>query len=365
MCRQARIGSTTLGADHNPRLFPSFKIGLAAAGGSCYTPGVDDETRSGFGKRLLRAGVNLLVVTYVAGLALYFGLRWLGGGGLWPVEALGYVLPWLFAPLLLLVPMILLLRSRVLLIVVALPVVAFLLLYGGLYLPRRQVAAAGQPFTVLTYNINGRNRDVEAIAAQIERFAPDVVALHEVNATMHKALRARLLDRYPYQQREPGIGLYSRLPIEGYQAYRLGGEEGPWAQQCRLPVDGHEVTLLNVHPRTPSGEMRRFAASGHAADVDDLLARMEGIDGPLLVVGDLNLTDQNEAYGELARRLRDAYREAGRGMGFTFRGSEGGPALWRIDFVLHTPDLAALDVDLGDYGGSDHRPLVSTLAWGQ
>jgi vancomycin resistance protein VanJ len=227
------------------------------------------------------------------------------------------------------------------------------------------VAAAGQTFAVLTYNINGRNREVEAIAAQIERFDPDVVALHEVNATMHKALKARLLDRYPYQQREPGIGLYSRLPIEDYQAYRLGDEEGPWAQQCRLLLDGQRVTLLNAHPRTPTGELRHFATSGHAADVSDLLARVEGIDGPLLVVGDLNLTDQNRAYGELARRLRDAYREAGRGLGFTFRGSEGGPALWRIDFVLHTPDLAALDVALGDYGGSDHRPLVATLAWGR
>jgi vancomycin resistance protein VanJ len=326
---------------------------------------VDNETRSGFVRRLLRAGCNLLVVAYVAGLALYFGLRGLGGGGLWYVEALGYVLPWLFAPLLLLVPLVLLLRSRVLLILVALPVAAFLLLYGGLYLPRRPVAAGGQTFTVLTYNINGRNREVEAIAAQIERYDPDVVALHEVNATMHKALKARLLDRYPYQQREPGIGLYSRLPIEDYQAYRLGGEEGPWAQQGRLLVDGQTVTLLNAHPRTPTGELRHFATSGHAADVGDLLARVEGIDGPLLVVGDLNLTDQNTGYRALARRLHDAYREAGRGLGFTFRGSEGGPALWRIDFVLHTPDLAALDVALGDYGGSDHRPLVATLAWGR
>lgn len=340
-------------------------MALHVEGGSCYTPCVEDKTHTGFIKRLLRAGVNLAVVGYVAGLTLYFALRWLGAWRLWFVEALGYILPWLFVPVLLLMPLLLLLRRRALLAILALPAAVFLLLYGGLYLPRPQVAAAGQPFTVLTYNILGLNRDVEAMAVAIRAHDADVVALHEVNASMGKALEARLLSRYPYRHREGGIGLYSRFPIEEYRAFRLGEGQGLWAQQCVLLVDGRRVALLNVHPRAPSDELRRFATSGHAADVRDLLARVEAIDGPLLVVGDLNLTEQNSAYAVLMRRLRDAHREAGRGMGFTFRPFEGGPAAWRIDYVLHSPDIVALGTALGDYGGSDHRPLIATLAWGQ
>ena len=326
---------------------------------------MDDEPRSGSGKRRLRAAFHLAVAAYVGLLAVYFALRALGGEDLLFVAALSYVLPWLFAPLLVLLPLALLRRSRVRLALVAVPIVFFLFLYGGLYLPRPQAATAGQPFTLLTYNINGRNRDVEAIAAAIEAHDPDVVALHEVNASMGKALEARLLDRYPHRQRERGIGLYSRFPIEEYGAFQLGDGQGLWAQQATLRVSGRALTLLNVHPRSPAGRLRGADAAAHAADVRDLLARADEIDGPLLVVGDLNLTDQHAAYATLTRRLGDAHCEAGWGMGFTFRLVAGGPALWRIDHVLHSPDLAALDTALGDFGGSDHRPLIATLAWGR
>jgi endonuclease/exonuclease/phosphatase (EEP) superfamily protein YafD len=326
---------------------------------------MNDDARPGLGTRLSHAALNLAVAAHLGLLVAYFGLHALGGERLWYVEALGYVAPWLFAPLLVLLPAILLLRRRALLALIAIPVGLFLLLYGALFLPRTRPAAAGTPFTVLTYNINGLNRDVEAIAAAIEVHDPDVVALQEVNVSMNRALEARLLDRYPHRRWERGMGLYSRLPLEQYQAFRLGDGQGYWAQQCVLRVDGRALTLLNVHPRSIGGQLRHPAASAHAADVRDLVSRVDGIDGPLLVAGDLNLTDRHAAYTALARHLRDAHREAGWGMGFTFRPSSASPALWRIDYVLHSPDLATLDADLGDFSGSDHRPLVATLAWGR
>ena len=39
---------------------------------------------------------------------------------------------------------------------------------------------------------------------------------------------------------------------------------------------------------------------------------------PLIVIGDFNLTDQQSLYTSLTRHLRDAHREGGWGMGFTF-----------------------------------------------
>jgi hypothetical protein len=76
-----------------------------------------------------------------------------GGGDLWFVDALSYMLPWLFAPLVALLPLVLLRRSRLLLILVAVPTALFLLTYGHLYLPRWPVRAADPTsFTVMTYN---------------------------------------------------------------------------------------------------------------------------------------------------------------------------------------------------------------------
>jgi endonuclease/exonuclease/phosphatase (EEP) superfamily protein YafD len=53
-------------------------------------------------------------------------------------------------------------------------------------------------------------------------------------------------------------------------------------------------------------------------------------------------------------------------MGFTFtRFRSIGLPLWRIDYVLHSPDLVSLRAVVGDYGGSDHRPVMAELAFAE
>ena len=96
----------------------------------------------------------------------------------------------------------------------------------------------------------------------------------------------------------------------------------------------------------------------------DLLSRIVEIDGPLIVIGDFNLTDQQSIYAPLTRHLRDSHRESGWGMGFTFtRFRRLGLPMWRIDYVFHSSDLVALSSTMGDFGGSDHRPVIAKLAF--
>lgn len=326
---------------------------------------------SGFLKRLAIAGVNLLTPLHAGLIVTYFALRWLGGGDLWFVDALGYVLPWLFAPLVALLPAVLLRRSLLLLALVAAPTALFLLTYGHLYLPHWPVRAAGPTFTVMTYNVLYRNSDADGIAAAIEAHAPDFFGLRELEPPVVQALESRFADRYPYRRVEPGCGFFSRYPILEYEAFRL--DEGHWAQQCLLDIDGYQVTVLSVHPRSPPlrgfhpfglplGIPTGFANQGRDADVRDLLSRLEGMDGPLVLIGDFNLTDQQSLYAVLTRHLRDAHRESGWGMGFTFtRFPRLGLPAWRIDYVFHSPDLVPLSTTVGDYGGSDHRPVIARL----
>jgi len=76
------------------------------------------------------------------------------------------------------------------------------------------------------------------------------------------------------------------------------------------------------------------------------------------------LIDQQSLYPALMRRLLDAHREAGWGMGFTYTRFRGLKLpMWRIDYVLHTPDLAAVRTTVGEYGGSDHRPVLAELGF--
>lgn len=331
--------------------------------------------RPGFLKRFACAGVDLLTPLHCAVIIAYFGARRLGAGDHWLVDALAYVLPWLFAPLIVLLPANLVRRSRLLLVLVVVPSALFLLTYGHLHLPRWPVHASGPTFTVLTYNVLYRNRDAEGVAAAIAAHEPDLFGLRELEPSMAQALETRFMDRYPYHRVGPGCGLWSRYPMLEYELYRLVEGEGNWAQQFVLDIDGHAVNVLSVHPRSPPlrgfhpfglplGVPTGFANEKRDADVRGLLAYLEEIDGPLVVIGDLNLTDQQSLYAPLTRRLHDAHRESGWGMGFTFtRWREIGLPTWRIDYVLHTSDLVALSTSLGDYGGSDHRPVVARLAF--
>jgi endonuclease/exonuclease/phosphatase (EEP) superfamily protein YafD len=333
------------------------------------------STSRRFLKRLGSAGANLLIPLHTGLIVAYFVLRWLSGGELWFIDALGYVLPWLFAPLVVLLPAALLRRSRTLLVLAAVPTALFLLTYGHLYLPRWPVQAAEPTFTVMTYNVLFCNQNVSGVVAAIEAHEPDFFGLRELEPPMARALENRFADRYPFHKVEPGCGFWSRHPIMTYAAYQLVAGEGDWAQQFTLDVDGLRVNVLSVHPRSPPlrgfhplglplGVPTGFASQGREADVHELLSRLEEIDAPLVVIGDFNLTDQQSGYGALTERLHDAHRESGWGMGFTFtRWPSIGLPTWRIDYAFHSADLVALSTTVGGRGGSDHRPVIAELAF--
>ncbi|TET49721.1 MAG: hypothetical protein E3J64_09250 [Anaerolineales bacterium] len=330
-----------------------------------------------FLRRLAFAAANLLIPLHTGLILAYCCLRWLGGADLWFVDALGYVLPWILAPTLLLLPAAIYRRSRLLIALAALPAILFLITYVNLFLPRWPVQTSGPGFSAMTYNVCWRNTDEEAIEAAIRAQAPQVLVLRELEPPMAEALQERLADLYPYRAIEPGCGLFTSFPILEYEAFRLSDDAYDFAQRLVLNVEGRPVTLLSVHPIAPSihgfhpfglplGIPTGLASSGRDTDVRVLLQLLEEIEGPLVVLGDFNLSDQHELYAPLTDSLVDSYRESGWGMGFTFS-PFGGPGLpmWRIDYVLHSRDLVSLSATVGDYGASDHRPLIATLAFRQ
>lgn len=111
----------------------------------------------------------------------------------------------------------------------------------------------------------------------------------------------------------------------------------------------------------------------------DLEERAKEAVGTVLVIGDLNLTDQTRAYATVTETLQDAFREAGWGFGFTFPhvhrignllpSTPGisvipfpGP-LVRLDYILHSDDMVAESARVGCAGGSDHCYVVARLSW--
>ena len=107
------------------------------------------------------------------------------------------------------------------------------------------------------------------------------------------------------------------------------------------------------------------------AQMTALAADIAQVEGPLIVAGDMNATDQSEIYRKFNHYLEDAYWETGWGFGFSYPASpysfmdmpfQTGP-LWRIDYVFHNQYFTATSAHtLSNAGGSDHFPIVVELS---
>ncbi len=309
-----------------------------------------------------------LLLGWLAAFAL--GGDW--GGLLAPLNALAW---WLFLPLPLFLGLAIATRRIGLGLAGAIGLAAGLYLWGGLFLPGPEQAAAlsgasSASLRVMTYNVYGFNNDPTGVIAAIRSVDPDIVCLQELNYETAAALLDALGGEYPYRVLDPsrgveGMGTISKYPL------RSSGQTLPsqWVgtpQVLELDWNGRIITLVNFHMHPPGrlapGSLRQRHAIRlrQAAALTQLAAEVEQ---PVLLAGDANATDLNEAYQMITHAgLRDAWRAAGQGLGFTFPRQLGrlSPAwMTRIDHVflssqwlIQTAKLAPVD------GSSDHRGVV-------
>ncbi|MCW5853549.1 MAG: endonuclease/exonuclease/phosphatase family protein [Anaerolineae bacterium] len=329
----------------------------------------------------LMTAYALLLISYrladvLADLTLTFNLQssianWLG--------LISTFEPLFLLPLLPCLVLALVCRARLAGALLALAALPFVLFYAPLFLPHSAAPSAPQSLKVMTHNILAANQQSDRLAEAIVAEAPDVVALQELVANHATRLAPRLSQVYPYRviYRDQGLGLYSRYPLREAQLLTLAPESS-FAIRAILDAPGGPITVFNAHPRNPRIDWSSWGGSlFYVANFDPtrrdravtaLAQAIERTQGPVLVLGDLNLPDRSAAYRLLTRELRDGHRDAGWGLGYTFPVARpGGPLgflfpVLRIDYVLYSSDLRALETRLGAPTGSDHRPVIARLA---
>lgn len=79
---------------------------------------------------------------------------------------------------------------------------------------------------------------------------------------------------------------------------------------------------------------------------------------PVIVCGDFNDTPSSYTYHQLSNGLMDAFKESGSGFGHTFAGLI--PA-FRIDYILHSPELESTGYRRIRQQLSDHFPIVAYI----
>lgn len=241
--------------------------------------------------------------------------------------------------------------------------------YGSLMLPgHAHAAAAGQPLTLLTYNLHGtwQPHGPTPMVELIKQANADVVTLQELSPNVATAMESL----YPYHALHTnkdslvvGQGVLSRYPIveDEYWVMGLG------MQRVVLDVNGTHVTLYNIHLRNPftSGITgARVDVSLREWALDDLLRRTANEKGPLILAGDYNMTDQTNSYKRVNALYRDTFREVGSWLGLTYPADRGVvPPLARIDYVFHDDSVQSITAHVwASSGGSDHRPVWAQLS---
>jgi len=320
-----------------------------------------------------------LCLLYAAGVFAFLALRHLLLE--WPPLLLVFAFlgPWLYAPLLLLLPLAFFSRARPAIAASLAVLLLFLGIYLPFFLPRfgAAPATAGGSLVAMAFNLGpGVSQPAELVAA-IGGTGAGIVALEEVYPEAAAAFEEELAQRYPYRLLPSGggaSGLLSRYPIREHEYLRLAGVGRP-ALRVVLDVAGETLHVFVLHPDPPinaaygsRGRLPvRLFDEHQEAQMADLARRARALAGPVLALGDFNMSDQSRPYVVISRALGDAFREAGFGFGFTFpvnlarRGLALPGPLWRIDYVFHNDAFYARRAYVGCQGGSDHCYVVAEL----
>lgn len=241
----------------------------------------------------------------------------------------------------------------------------FLLIHlGPQWMPKHPRAAQNaRPVTVYFANVWARNRDNAAIARSVARADADVVALTEIT-DHHAAALPEILKAYPYRsstaparyfQGGPRTVIASRWPIE---RSTVEVRDGLAAGEVIVQAPDGPIRVLAVHLTRP------WPLDGRVRAQRDQTRRLAervraGGDGRVLVVGDFNATAASAILRRFAKEA--GVRPAPARMGTWFDPLPG-PFAIAIDNGFVGDGLTVLDRKVGPANGSDHRPIVVTVA---
>ncbi|WP_411543803.1 endonuclease/exonuclease/phosphatase family protein [Kitasatospora sp. DSM 101779] len=266
-------------------------------------------------------------------------------------------LPWVGLAVPLLLAAALLLRSRLALVAVLLPAVAWAGLLGG----RLLSGDGGGHFdlTVVQHNVAAENTDPEGTATRLAGTGADLLAVEELMEPATGVYERILGGVYPYRARSGTVGLWSRFPLADVRPVDL------------KPADVHEYWKRGVRAtaRTPQGDLAVYVAhlpsvrisptAGFTSARRDESARLlaAAVDAEplqrLLVMGDFNSTLDDRGLAPVTSRLTPA-----RG-GFDLSWPAGFP-LARIDQVLCRGATPVRTWTL-PRTGSDHLPVAARI----
>ena len=245
--------------------------------------------------------------------------------------------------------------------------------------------------TVLTWNtarMGGFLKpDKNPVLQYLTEQNADVVCLQEVDVYKSEKyltlpeVKQTLGSKYPYsyidfsiydKRHQFGTMVWSKYPLIHKKSIPYESN-GNLSNQCDIVIGEDTIRLFNNHLESYGFNPEDLDDMSHMRDkmeratplrnnqAREVRKNIDASPYPVIVVGDFNAIPLSYAYRHIKKGLHDAWLETSwfqwgatcrkRGVGI------------RIDYILCSPSLLPVACSVSPATGSDHRPLIATLAW--
>ncbi len=224
--------------------------------------------------------------------------------------------------------------------------------------PPRTAASASPTLRVFFANVAANNNEHQALLDEIAAADPDVVMLAEFSWPWHITFKtAPIMAPYKYgtgwlSSHIGSINVFSKLPLKLEQQDWSTGRP---MHTVEIQLGTQTLRLTGLHGPRPVADPR-YNYYGYW---NVMLPKLMDERGPLVIVGDFNVTEHSRVYGQLAAdRLRSAHDDRGRGWASTWPNGQYWLPPVRIDQVFVSPEIECVRIVEGEGRGSDHKPVI-------
>jgi len=124
---------------------------------------------------------------------------------------------------------------------------------------------------------------------------------------------------------------------------------------CKLIINNQPLTLIATHPCSPAGRHNYYLRNDQLNSISE---RIKQISGPLILVGDLNITMWSNDYKKFISKAGLYNARKGFGILPSWPAAFPYPLRIPIDHCLLSSDLKVKEIKLADNIGSDHLPVI-------
>lgn len=256
---------------------------------------------------------------------------------------------------------------------------------------------------LLSYNVRGFNlygwNKKDSLDFDIINFIqeekPDIICLQEykvknrkrssfnqelVNQSLSATPHYYIYDKSTYKNVISGMAIYSAYPIINKEVLVFENSRNACIY-CDIIYNTDTIRLYNAHLQSIQLGYNNYAFfdtlklkynDAQMREIKDISVRLrdafiirsqqaeilrkhiESSPYPVIICGDFNDTPISYSYLKVLKGMKDAYIESGRGIGNTYIGKM--PS-FRIDYIMHSPQLRSFRFTTHKVKMSDHYPI--------